>query len=126
MKYKRWETELSDCKSLTFHRLIDQGLFLLFEVKGDHGALYEVELQRSADFSYAISDEAYVAHDINLREIGWSYIMEGGPFEEMMTPMIEKGRLPGREPYVHYVVLTCDICLELLSDSPPVVRKVSG
>ena len=125
MKCKRWETELSNCKSLTFNRLVDHGLHLLFQVKGDHGAIYEVELTRSADFAYAMSDAMYMTHDVNLHEIGWSYIVENGIFSKMMAPMIERGKSLGKEPYVHYVISTCDQCLELLSITPPVVRKLS-
>ena len=123
MKCKRWETPLSNCGRLCFRRLVDQEL-LLFEVKDEHGTLYEVILKSDTDYSYLIRDEAYTTHDVNLRETGWTYIVEDGGFISLMSVMVEHAQYLGDKPYVHYVVSTDDSCLELLSIDPPIVRKV--
>ena len=126
VKYKRWETVISNCKGLNFKRLVDQGYLLLFEVDDEHNNLYEVVLKCDFEYAYLLRSEGFEGHDVDLRNTGWTYIVEGAPFAEVTDWAKDLKRDYQRGgAYIHYVIATYDSCLEIISNTPPIVRKVN-
>ncbi|WP_167631871.1 hypothetical protein [Mariprofundus ferrooxydans] len=127
MKYQRWDTVISNCRGLNFKRLVDQGGLLLFEIEDEHNELYEVVLKSDYDFAYKLHGEDFEPrYDVEIKVTGWTFIIEENiPFAKLREEVIDHNKGFGLEPYAHYAIYTYDTCLEIISNTPPIVRKVN-
>jgi len=119
MNLVRWNTPVSNCRSLYFRRLIDDGKGR-FILESDSGEAFEVIISGHCG-PYCVSDEEFLTKywSIKPKEIGWTFMV-------ISTDLVKQ--FPGvMEPsdYHHYVVSTLDTCLEVLSKEEPVVRKLN-
>jgi len=118
MELIRWPTPVSDCKSLRFKQLVDDGEGR-FVIESESGDVYEFILDGYCG-PYVISNEEYLTKYWSGmdKNIGWTFEVHGSDFIKNFPGVMES------RSYTHYVVSTVDTCLEVLSEKEPVIRKV--
>ncbi|MBL4886871.1 MAG: hypothetical protein JKZ03_00030 [Flavobacteriaceae bacterium] len=117
MKAKKWDTIISNCEGLYFERLTERGKGV-FEVVDHLGNNFEVILDDLGP--YMILEEKWLNHGVSVDEIGWTYVVEGGGFPKLFADWVLE-----EAPYVHYVVITYDMCLEILASRPPIIKPMN-
>ncbi len=118
MEINRWETPVSECDELYFSRLVDRGPAAYVEFKSGGGVLFEATLDGFCG-PYLVVDEQHLNHYWHDRpDVGWSFTVQ---------PSLLLSAVPGLlqpELYTHFVISTCDVCLEVLARRPPDIRAV--
>lgn len=116
MELVRWSTPISDCNSLYFRTLVDDGEGC-FVLESDTGDLYEVVLGGQCG-PYVISSEEFLTKywSVKSESVGWTFIVEHSDLINLFPGVMDSGN------YKHYVVSTMDTCLEILSERAPIIR----
>lgn len=121
MKIFKWETLVSNYM-LNFRSLIDRGK-AIFEVETESGIVFEVILESTGEGCcgpYVIVEEEHMTDYWHIREknIGSTFIVEPSYLLKHFLIILEP------EKYKHYVIATSSICLEVLSQIPPEIRRI--
>lgn len=119
MDLMRWATPISDCKSLYFKRLVDDGEGR-FVLESDSGKAFEVLIGGHCG-PYVISNEEFLTKywSIKPSDIGWTFVVVSSDLINLFPGVMDP------DDYKHYVVSTLDTCLEVLSRKEPVIRRIS-
>ncbi len=118
IKILAWETIISSADGLFFGSFHDNGvLYVIYKDKEDNQ--YEIVCDRP--YSYRMSDEELLIDYWNLKPkgSGWTSIITGVMWENISYCFIDD---PNTQ---HYLIASYDLCLELLSDIPPTIRKIT-
>jgi hypothetical protein len=118
MDLMRWVTPISDCGSLYFKRLVDDG-DARFVLESDSGDTFEIFIGDHCG-PYVISNEEFLTKYWSVKpdDIGWTFVVVSSDLTNLFPGVMEPS------DYKHYVVSTLDTCLEVLSKREPVIRKV--
>lgn len=113
-----WQTVISSADGLFFGTLHDNGI-LRVVYNDDIGNQYEIVCNRP--YSYKMSEEELLVYYWNLKtkESGWTSIISGVNWENISYCFINESNVK------HYLIASYDLCLELLSDVPPSIRKIT-
>jgi hypothetical protein len=115
----RWQTILSDLE-YTFCRKVTYEDSLVITVSDMGNNLYEIIFNHPV--IYQVIDETYLTHYWNIKEkgIGNTFILENSNWSDKFVLINE--HFPDIK---HYVIGTEDDCIEILSESEPVIRQIN-
>ncbi|WP_299772564.1 hypothetical protein [uncultured Pseudoteredinibacter sp.] len=124
MQLTPWNTDLLNAERLYFCRLLDTGN-AYYEVEDEAGQRYEITVDNDVNL-YVLVDEEFLARysNMSVKGLGVSHT-----FEVLNSGLKEwyfSGSHLPKEEYRHFVVMTCDACLEIISKSEPVIRSVDS
>lgn len=128
----RWETAISDLRQLSTVSVFDDGV-LVITVAGQDEASKRRLWRFSFDcaLSYRVTDEAFLNHLWSVKAespgAGSTFVLDGSPWlEELMSDPVFATALSSRKaPAKHFVIVTGDDGLEVISVDDPEVEETS-
>ncbi len=112
-----WETILSDKKELYFQHLEDFGSKAIVQVADKAGQRYEITIDNGC---YLVSEEEFLVQYWGIPRGSWTFIVEGSQFP--LAKQYDVDYLT--DQMTHYVIPAFDICVEILAEREPLIRKL--
>ncbi|MDB5222175.1 MAG: hypothetical protein JWN83_842 [Chitinophagaceae bacterium] len=120
---EKWETPCSDSTDLYFTELIDKDelTILVNNISRAGGKDTFQFIFESPIAAYQAVDETYLKYWWK-KELGWTFTVKNSKwanslFKEMLDVNFPNG-------LIHFVIATSDTCIEVLSEKPPIARKL--